>query len=80
MLSFFFPLYGFGFFVKDLEPQHWEEEAGGSLWVWGQLSLQSELQDSWGYMEKSCPPPKKKVKELIEHHASYLLIYKFNLS
>lgn len=30
-----------------------EVEAGGSLWVPGQLSLQREIQDSQGYIEKS---------------------------
>ena len=28
-------------------PSTWEEEADGSLKVWGQPSLQREFQDSW---------------------------------
>ena len=34
--------------------QHWETEAGRSLCVRGQCGLQSEFQDSHGYIEKPC--------------------------
>jgi hypothetical protein len=32
--------------AQDFNPSTWEAEAGESLWVQGQLGLQSELQDS----------------------------------
>jgi hypothetical protein len=35
-----------------LNPSMQEAEAGGSLRIWGQPGLQSELQDSQGYTEK----------------------------
>jgi hypothetical protein len=36
--------------VCAFNPSTQETEAGGSLWVQGQLGLQSEFQDSQGYM------------------------------
>jgi hypothetical protein len=35
-------------------PSTWNAKAGGSLRVRGQPGLQSEFQDSQGYIEKSC--------------------------
>ena len=41
--------------VWDFNPNTWNTEAGGSLWVQGQPGLQSEFQDSQDcYTEKPC--------------------------
>ena len=45
--------------VHIFNPSTQETEAGGSLWVQGQPGLQSELLDSQGYAEKSCPRKQK---------------------
>jgi hypothetical protein len=50
--------------VQSFNPRSQEAEAGGCL-RWGQLGLQSKLQESQGYPEKPClkpppSPPKKK--------------------
>jgi hypothetical protein len=39
--------------THTFSPRTWEAEAGGTLWVWGQPGLQSELQYSQGYIEKN---------------------------
>ena len=41
--------------VYAFNPKTQEVEAGGSLWVWGQLGLQREFQDSQNYTEKPYP-------------------------
>jgi hypothetical protein len=38
--------------AHTFNPRTQEAETGGSLWVQGQPSLQSKLQDSQGYKEK----------------------------
>jgi hypothetical protein len=44
-----------GAVVYVFNPNTWEVEAGGSLWVWGQLGLQSKFQDSQDcHIEKPC--------------------------
>ena len=57
--------------VHTFNPSTQEAEAGGSLGVRGQPGLQSEFQDSQGYIEKSSlekPPPSKKVIIGIKHN------------
>jgi hypothetical protein len=48
-----------GMMGHTFNPSTQEAEVGRSLWVWGQSSLQSELQDSPGYTEKPCIQNKK---------------------
>lgn len=40
--------------VAVFNPTTLEAKAGSYLWVWGQLDLQGQFQDSQGYIEKSC--------------------------
>jgi hypothetical protein len=40
-------------------PSTLEAEAGGSLWVWSQPCLPSELQDGQNYAKKPCLRRKK---------------------
>ena len=42
-------------------PSTWE--AGRSKWVWGQPGLQSELQDSQGYTEKTYLEKQKQINK-----------------
>jgi hypothetical protein len=48
--------------VHAFNTSTWEAEAGRSLWVRGQPSLESEFQDSQGYAEKSCLQKQNKQK------------------
>jgi hypothetical protein len=43
-----------GMMVHAFRLSTWEAEAGGSLWIWGQLGLEWVFQESQGYTEKSC--------------------------
>ena len=45
---------GWAVVVHTFNPRKWEVEAGGALWVQGQLVLQSKILDSKGYTEKPC--------------------------
>jgi len=40
--------------AHTFSPNTWEADAGWAMWVWGQHGLQSELQDSQGYIDRSC--------------------------
>jgi hypothetical protein len=57
-------------------PSTRESEAGGFMSSRGQPGLQSEFQDSQGYIEKPClgPPPQKKRITLIDLPASTSLV------
>ena len=47
----------------DFNPSTQEPEKDGSLWVWGQPGLQSDLQNSQGYTEKPCFKKQNKTKK-----------------
>jgi hypothetical protein len=48
--------------AHTFNPGTWEAEAGRALWVQGHPILQSEFQESQGYIEKPCV---KKTKQEI---------------
>jgi hypothetical protein len=57
-------------------PSTWEAEAGGSLLVQGQPSLQSEFQDSQGYTEKPClDKPKTNKQKIMCMSVFFLHVY-----
>lgn len=45
--------------VLAFTPSIWEAERGGSLWSWGQFSLQIKFQDNQDYTEKPCVKKQK---------------------
>lgn len=49
-----------GTVVHIFNSSTWETWSRGSLWVWNQPDLHSELQDSLGYIVKACIKPTKK--------------------
>lgn len=67
--------------MHAFDPSTWVAAAGGSLWIWGQASLQS---DSQGYTMKPClqkPKPKPKNKQkMVNQVYRATIVYKGTIS